>query len=51
METLYDTHFEGQTGVQVLHLQCTENMRLGVVKYWKVILIEKETLSALAFFS
>lgn len=50
-ETFYDTHFEWQTGAQVLHLQCSENMRLGVVKYSKVICIEKETLSALAFFS
>lgn len=50
-ETFYDTRFDWQTGVQVLHLQGTENMRLGVVKYLKVIRIERETLSALAFFS
>lgn len=50
-ETFYDTHFDWQTGVQVLHLQCTKNMRLGVVKCSKVTRIEKGTLSALAFFS
>lgn len=49
VETSYDTHFEWQTGAHVLHLQCTENMRLEVVKCSKIVSIGKETLSAWHF--